>query len=176
MKITDNQLKLIYPLSTKENREKYLSYINQYLEEFEVNTPERVCAFLAQIGHESGQLRYVEEIASGSAYEGRKDLGNTCKGDGTRYKGRGLIQITGRANYQALSDAMKIDFVANPYLLKEPVYAVLCAFWYWKDRKLNRYATSGEKDFKTLTRRINGGLNGYQSRLILWNKAKEVLL
>lgn len=176
MILTNQQLVHIYPYSTLVNREKYLPYINQYSEFFGVNTREQLSAFLAQIGHESGQLRYVEEIASGKAYEGRKDLGNVFKGDGVRFKGRGLLQITGRANYNKISQDTKIDFVNYPQWLSEPEYAVMSAFWYWNKHNLNRYATGLETDFKTLTRRINGGLNGYTDRLNLWNKAKEILI
>lgn len=140
MMLTDEQLKQIYPNSTKANRDKYLPFLNQYWDRFEVNTPDRQAAFLAQVGHESAELLYVEEIASGKAYEGRKDLGNTFVGDGVKFKGRGLIQITGRANYIAISKDLGIDFVANPTLLKEPEYAVLSAFWYWNKHKLNELA------------------------------------
>ncbi len=180
MILTNEQLKKIYPNSTEKNRQKYLSYLNYYAVMYEVNTFERWCAFLAQIGHESGQLQYVEELASGEAYEGRKNLGNTQKGDGKRYKGRGLIQITGRANYQRLTDemrglAMGVDFVEQPELLKEPEYAVQSAFWFWNDRKLNKYADLNEDNFKKITKIINGGYNGYADRVAIWNRAKEVL-
>lgn len=175
MQISNEQLKRIYPYSTQANRDKYLPFINQYAQAYKVNTYEAICAFLAQIGHESGQLKYVEELATGKAYEGRRDLGNTFKGDGVRYKGRGLIQITGRANYTLLSKDLGIDFVANPQLLIEPQNAVLSAFWYWNKHNLNKYATLKEEDFKTITRKINGGLNGYSDRVNIWNKAKEVL-
>lgn len=175
MNLTNNQLKKIYPYSTENNIDKYLPFLNKYFELYEVNTFERICAFLAQIGHESGQLRYVEELASGKTYEGRKDLGNKFKGDGTTFKGRGLIQITGRANYTAISKDLGIDFTANPELLSNSEYAVLSAFWYWRKHNLNKYCTLSESDFKILTRRINGGLNGYADRLNLWNKAKDIL-
>ncbi len=175
MLITNEQLKQIYPYSTQTNRDKYLPYINQFALEYKMDEPEILSAFLAQIGHESGQLRYVEEIASGKAYENRKDLGNTNKGDGVLYKGRGLIQITGRSNYTTLSESLKIDFISNPYLLKEPIYAVLSAFWYWETRKLKRWSTLKESDFIILTKRINGGLNGYKNRVEIWNSAKRHL-
>lgn len=176
MKITNEQLKKIYPNSTQANRDKYLDYINEYAEQFAVNTFERMCAFLAQIGHESGQLFYSEEIASGKAYEGRKDLGNTQVGDGVRFKGRGLIQITGRANYQQISKAFGVDFISNPELLKEPQYAVQSACWWWSNRKLNELADLNTEDrFKKITKIINGGYNGYNDRYKLWMKAKEVL-
>lgn len=175
MVITEKQLKQIYPYSTQADRDKYLPYINKLASKYNMATYEHLCAFLSQIGHESGQLKYVEEIASGQAYENRKDLGNIKKGDGVMYKGRGLIQITGRANYTSLSKDLKIDFIANPYLLKEPLYAVLSAFWYWDKQNLNKYSTLKEDDFITLTKRINGGLNGYKDRYHLWNKAKLIL-
>jgi len=175
MNLTSTQLKKIYPYSTEANRLIYLPHINRYADLYGLGSYERMCAFLAQIGHESGQLHYVEELASGKAYEGRKDLGNVFAGDGVKYKGRGLIQITGRANYTKLTKEFGIDFINHPEWLKEPEYAVLSAFWYWKDRDLNRYCNLNEADFKILTRRINGGYNGYAERLKIWEKAKEVL-
>lgn len=185
MILTNEHLKKIYPQSTEANRQKYLPYLNYYAVMYEVNTFERWCAFLAQIGHESGQLYYVEEIASGVAYDtGKKaiSLGNTpeADGDGQKYKGRGLIQVTGRANYIAFDKwvtnvPIGTDFVENPELLKEPQYAVLSAFWYWDANKLNRYCNLKEEDFKKLTKAINGGYNGYADRVLIWNRAKEVL-
>lgn len=173
--ITDNQLKRIYPHSTEKNRCLYLPHINRYSRIYGIDTYERMCAFVAQTGHESGQLRYVEELASGQAYEGRKDLGNVRSGDGVRYKGRGLIQITGRANYTKLSKELRVDFVNSPKLLCEPENAVLSAFWYWNEHRLNRYATLKESDFRILTKRINGGYNGYADRVELWERAKQEL-
>jgi Predicted chitinase len=180
MILTNEQLKKIYPNSTEVNRQKYLPYLNIYMAEYEINTFERIVAFLAQIGHESGQLRYVEEIASGKAYEGRKDLGNIYKGDGKKYKGRGLIQVTGRRNYTAFDRwvtnlPIGVDFVDSPELLKEPEYAVLSACWYWTINNLNRYATLKEEDFRKMTRIINGGYNGYADRKQIWDRAKDVL-
>ena len=170
--MTDEQLKAIMPQSTEENRQKYLPFLNRYMPEYGI-TDERVAAFIAQIGHESAQLRYVEELASGAAYEGRKDLGNTQAGDGKRLKGRGLIQITGRKNYQQISDAWGIDFVANPELLATPEYAVKSACWWWDDRKLNALADVG--DFLKITKIINGGTNGLADRQAHYARAKEAL-
>lgn len=119
--------------------------------------------FLAQVAHESCSLVYTRELASGQAYEGRTDLGNTHKGDGVRYKGRGYIQITGRANYELLAKDLKIDCVNHPEMLEQPHYALLSALWFWKKRELNRYADNDA--FTELTRRINGGTNGLQDRL-----------
>ena len=173
-KITNDILKSIYPSSTQANRDKYLPYLNLYMLEYEINTPNRICMFLAQIGHESGQLRYCEEIASGVAYEGRKDLGNIYTGDGKKYKGRGLIQITGRSNYKQLSDAWGVDFINNPELLASPEYAVKSACWWWGNRKLNDIADKGdEASFKRITKIINGGYNGYADRVNIWNRCKK---
>ena len=136
-----------------------------------------MAAFIAQIGHESGQLQYVREIWGPTAaqlrYEGRADLGNTVTGDGSRYRGRGLIQITGRANYAACGEALGIDLINHPELLEQPQYACLSAAWFWAMKGLNTLADAGE--FNTVTRRINGGLNGLADRLSLWVKAREVL-
>ena len=149
MEITNEQLKEIYQHSTETNRLKYLPHINQLASEFAVDTPDRIAAFLAQIGHESGHLRYSEEIASGAAYEGRKDLGNTQKGDGKRFKGRGLIQVTGRANYIVFDKWLhthkylseKESIIETPNIVSEnPQIAVLSAFWYWNKHKLNALA------------------------------------
>lgn len=151
--------------------------LNEALWENGIVTPERIRAFLAQIGHESGRLRYVREIwgptPAQRRYEGRADLGNTEPGDGHRYMGRGLIQITGRANYAAASDALGEDFIAYPALLETPRWASLSAGWFWSSRGLNALADAGE--FDQITRRINGGQNGRADRLALHLAAAEVL-
>ena len=139
--ITEELLKQLLPDSTKANRDKYLPYFNIYLKEYGIVTKKQVAAFFAQIGHESGSLRYSEEIASGSAYEGRTDLGNTQPGDGKRFKGRGLIQITGRYNYEKASKALGYDLISNPELLSQPELAVKSACWWWKNAKLNELAS-----------------------------------
>ena len=126
----------------------------------------RQATFLSQLAHESGRFYYVEEIASGKAYEGRKDLGNVKPGDGVRYKGRGLIQLTGRANYRQLSQELGVDFENNPDLLKSPQYAVQSACWFWQSRNLNEFADV--RDIKTITKRINGGYNGLADREALY--------
>lgn len=133
----------------------------------------RLRYFLAQVAHESGGLLYTKELASGKAYEGRKDLGNTEKGDGVRFKGRGYIQITGRANYTALAKDLKIDCVNHPELLERTEFALLSALWFWKKNGLNKYA---DRDaFTELTKRINGGTNGMEDRLEWLRKANKYI-
>lgn len=166
--------------------EKFMQFINDTCDKYEINTPVRQLCFLAQVGHESGGLFYTEEIASGSAYEGRKNLGNTQPGDGVRFKGRGLIQITGRANYKSIGDALGIDFIKNPTLLggknvkvctpDQLKYAALSAGWFWNSRNLNSFADNIDikksidtgtniENFKIITKKINGGYNGLADRL-----------
>ncbi len=138
-----------------------------------IDTPLRMAHFLAQIGHESGDLQFCEEIASGVAYEGRKDLGNTRPGDGRRFKGRGLIQLTGRANYAAYSKARGIDYTTEEgaeLLASEPGTAVDVACWFWMTRRLNELAD--RDDIAAITRRINGGLNGFEDRKAKLVRAK----
>ena len=161
----------------------WAEHIEQACDIFNINTPARVAAFLAQIGHESGRLVYSREIWGPTPaqirYEGRKDLGNTQEGDGKRYMGRGLIQTTGRANYGSTRDGLRKfaknvpDFVSNPAELEKPEWAAMSAAWYWHSKDLNKLADSG--DFKRITIRINGGTNGMADRLSLWEKAKNVL-
>lgn len=122
----------------------------------------RLIHFLAQLAHESGNFHYMEEIASGAAYEGRKDLGNVNKGDGVRYKGRGPIQLTGRANYRKYGQELGIDFENNPTIVALPSVGMLVACKYWSENNLNVFADYD--DVTTITRRINGGLNGFEDR------------
>ena len=154
----------------------FLVPINEAMQEFGINTPRRQAAFLAQIAHESGSLRYVREIASGEAYEGRVDLGNTESGDGPRFRGRGLIQITGRSNYRNCSVALYDDeetLLLHPELLEVTVPACRSAAWFWWSRGLNPFADA--RDFRSITRAINGGFNGFQNRLAYFDRAQAVL-
>lgn len=173
--ITRAQLVACMPNATQVNIDKFLGPLNETFQKYQINTPERVAAFLAQIEHESGSLRYVRELASGDAYEGRISLGNTEPGDGKRFKGRGLIQITGRANYQAVSIAFGVDFIANPEWLEQPKYAALSAGWFWNSRKLNELADlNTDQAFEKITKRINGGLTHHQRRVGAWIRCKRV--
>lgn len=150
-----------------------LPYLNQAMSEAEINTPGRVSAFVAQLAHESGEFRYSEEIASGDAYEGRKDLGNTHSGDGRRFKGRGFIQVTGRSNYAAAGKALGLDLEQNPERAAQYDTAARVAAWFWKAHGLNQLADAG--DLEHITRRINGGLNGQAQRLAYYQRALTVL-
>ena len=174
MIVSVEDLKYIYSIKSVKNIKKYLPIMNQKFEELEF-TVDQICMFIAQIGHESGRLVYTEELASGAAYQGREDLGNIYPGDGVRYKGRGLIQITGRFNYQELSKDTGIDFVGRPLILKEAPYCVTSAFWYWMKKNLNKYVDGTEKGLKLVTKKINGGYNGYEERKKFYFRALERL-
>jgi predicted chitinase len=174
MFFTHANLKVIMPNAAASDIQTYTEPLNQVLKDFEINTPTRAAAFIAQVAHESGQLLYKEEIASGDAYEGRMDLGNTQPGDGRRYKGRGLIQLTGRANYRQAGQAMNLPLEQTPdRVVQDPYTNVAVAGWYWKSRNINSAADAG--DFEKVTRLINGGLNGYDDRCHFWQRAKEAL-
>ena len=169
--VTRDELLVIMPGS--ENRvDKFLPFFNPYAEHFQVDTTLRFAHFIAQVAHESGELRYVRELASGMKYEGRKDLGNFYPGDGPRYKGRGLLQITGRKNYQVVGEALGLNLIDNPQLLEQPEWAVASAFWYWDRHKLNTWADMD--DVKTVTKRINGGTNGLAERKKYLEAAKKI--
>lgn len=172
MNITLTQLQAIMP-QAGHRAPLFLDPLNKAMDAFGIDSEPRTAAFLAQVAHESGQLVYTQELASGAAYEGRGDLGNMSPGDGVKYKGRGLIQITGKYNYEALAKALGIDCVNHPELIELDEYAAASAGWFWQSKKLNQYVDMG--DFVTLTKRINGGLNGYADRVVFWDKAKEVL-
>lgn len=152
---------------------KYVAQMNELLPYYRINTLLRVANFLGQILHESNRLKAVEEYASGEAYEGRKDLGNTQPGDGKRFKGRGLVQLTGRANYTAFARKFGIDCINKPELLTQPRWALATALWYWDTRNLNLIAD--KDDLKRITRIINGGYNGLSDRTALTARCKAAL-
>lgn len=152
---------------------RWWSPVERALFEFGILQPQRIAMWLAQIGHESGGFVYTREIASGKAYEGRKDLGNTHPGDGERFRGRGLVQITGRANYKAAGDALGVDLIAHPEMLESDELAARSAAWFWHKNNLNRFADAGS--IEGCTRRINGGLNGFEDRKRRWEVAKRIL-
>ncbi|MES2231799.1 pyocin R, lytic enzyme [Pseudomonas veronii 1YdBTEX2] len=176
MPITQQQLLQILPNAGRQAG-VFVPVLNTAMNRYGIVGTPRAAAFIAQVGHESGQLRFVREIwgptAQQAGYEGRADLGNTVKGDGSKYRGRGLIQITGRANYAACGEALDLDLLSNPELLELPQHAAMSAAWFWSTKGLNTLADLG--DFVKITRRINGGINGLEDRLQLWDKAKKVL-
>jgi predicted chitinase len=155
---------------------QYLPALNNAMNEGNINTCPRKAAFLAQLAHESGQLRYWEELASGAAYEGRKDLGNTQRGDGVRYKGRGPIQLTGRSNYRSAGAALGLPLEQNPKMVSETNVGFKTSIWFWNSRRLSSLAdANNQSSFDQITRRINGGTNGRADRNQYWQKAKRVL-
>ena len=173
--ISLDQLKKIMPRLPVVKASLYFPHLTAAMKEREITTPLRMAAFLAQLGHESADLRYMEEIASGEAYEGRKDLGNVYPGDGIRFKGRGPIQLTGRANYKKFGDLLMVDLLLAPELAAKPEYGFKIAALFWTLKKLNALADMGFDGFKEITRRINGGYNGLEDRLKRYELAKQVL-
>lgn len=159
----------------------FVAPLNASMAEFKIITPLRAAAFLAQVGHESGRLRYTRELG-GSDYLDKYDtgrlaarLGNTPQNDddGQRYCGRGLIQITGRRNYELCGFGLGIDLIAQPELLEQPELACRSATWFWHNENLN--ALADKHAFDTITRRINGGQNGRDDRIALYQRALKVL-
>jgi putative chitinase len=170
--LTEDQLRRMFP-NAGSRLDAHLPYINPALEHAAIDTPERMAAFLAQLAHESGEYRYMEEIADGSAYEWRTDLGNTEPGDGVRFKGHGPIQITGRANHLACGEAMGVDLISEPRLICEPEHGTASACWFWNSRRLSLLADRGW--FKAITRSINGGYNGLADRRSYWERNRVIL-
>ena len=162
---------------------RYAAALTAVCRTFTIDTPARLAMFLAQIGHESGSLRFVREIwgptAAQARYEGRSDLGNTEPGDGKRFLGRGLIQLTGRANAREATCRLRQwlldvpNFEAEPERLEEPYWACASAAWFWESRGCNALADAG--DLEAVTRKINGGMNGFNDRKNRWERAKQVL-
>jgi putative chitinase len=170
--ITQEQLSAIAPYSRRDRLEKLLPHLNTTMQRYAITTPLRKAHFLAQVGHESDGFNTNEEYASGADYEGRRDLGNTQAGDGVRFKGRGLIQVTGRANYADCGRALNVDLINNPRRLGDFDLACLSAGWYWDTRKLNNHAD--RDDILTITKIINGGTNGLADRQSYLARAKQV--
>ncbi len=171
--VSVDQLVAIMPNLSRSRAQQLLPHLNQAMVQGGINTPRRQAAFLAQLAHESVGLTAFEEFASGAAYEGRADLGNTQPGDGVRYKGRGPIQLTGRANYRAAGKALGIDLENNPRRASDPDVGFRIAVWFWNSRGLSSYADQGR--FDDITYRINGGYNGNASRHTYWARARQVL-
>ena len=193
MNLTLQQLITIMP-NARSKAGIFLPALNAAMAEFGINTPARQASFLAQLAHESGQLVYVRELwgptPSQLRYERDPavawpprvrtdrnqlpfDLGNSQAGDGSRFRGRGLIQITGRTNYTACGKALGLDLLSQPALLGQTVNACRSAGWFWQSRGLNVLADAGDQ--VAVTRRINGGTNGLAERLAYFKLAQKVL-
>lgn len=182
MPITSAQLLQILPKSGKQAG-VFASALTLAMDKYQINTRLRMAAFIAQVGHESGQFRYVRELG-GDQYLSKYDTGSLAKrlgntpeadGDGQKYRGRGLIQITGRDNYLACSKALFGDdrLLRTPETLELAEWAAKSAAWFWNSRNLNALADKG--DFQGITRRINGGLNGLAERLEFYQRALKVI-
>ena len=200
MPITAQQLLQILP-NAGQVAGVFVPVLNTAMSRYQIVGTKRIAAFVAQLGHESGQLtRLVENLnysaeALRKAWPSRFDLslatsvarkpeqianiaygkrmGNTAPGDGWKYRGRGLIQITGKNNYRACGEALGLDLIAQPELLEKPQHACMSAAWYWASRGLSTLADSGK--FEAITQRINGGQNGATDRQALHAKALKVL-
>lgn len=184
MQITETQFELMFPHSTDRLRGIYFPYLQDTLDKYQINTGYRVSAFLAQVAVESENLRYVEELASGTGYDKRADLGNTNPtaiaiakqhgvSVGTFYKGVGLIQITGAYNLQKCGEALGLDLFHNPKLLTQPENAWKSAGWYWSTRNCNSLADVGL--FGKITYAINGGYRAADERLANYKLNKKIL-
>jgi len=188
--ITRDQFLTIMPYA-RRRVDAFLDPLNLAMDEFEINTPARQSAFLAQLAHESGEFRYMRELASGADYEGREDLGNIYSGDGVRFKGRGPMQITGRKNYTLAGRALDLDLIEHPEALEQPFNGCRSAAWFWRvgaglnlgkraighgipfGVDLNDLADAG--DFESITLAINGGLNGWEDRKRYFVRAQAVV-
>ncbi len=177
--VTLAQLRAIMPHLPGAKASAYITPLNQALGEFVIDKRLREAAFLGQVAHESGELAWFHEFASGMEYDITvnprlaRGLGNVNPGDGPRYKGRGPIQLTGRANYRACGKALGLDLEGNPDIAVQPGVAFRTAGWFWSTHGLNALADQG--DYRAITRRINGGYNGYADRRAYYNRALQVL-
>lgn len=180
MKVTKEQILQIMP-NAEKYVDKYLVYINGYSEVFHIDTPKRMAHFLAQVAHETNELRCVKELGNKAYFvkydngKLKKMLGNVKDGDGYKYRGRGLIQITGRANYKEYQDSKycRGNIMDEPQLLEQPLGAVKSGMWWWWKHGLNELADSDS--FLAITKTINGGTNGLESRRKFLVKAKLAL-
>jgi putative chitinase len=201
MKLTQTQLTAI--IGNNPYAEHWCEALNNILPDYDINTPQRVGSFLAQCAHESGgftalheNLNYRAETLSkvwpkyfpadvaahyahnqeaiaNRAYANRMGNGDEASGDGFRYCGRGLIQLTGKDNYQAFADSLQMAVEDVPAFLQTFEGAIQSACWFWESNNLNQFADSG--DIKTMTKRINGGTLGLEDRMMHYNKALQIL-
>ena len=164
--LTREMIKRIAPNAKEHIIGPLVGYLNMYMPKYQVNTYLRICHFLAQAAHEAASFQTLREYASGAAYEGRKDLGNTQPGDGVKFKGRGYIQLTGRANYGKFSQFCGEDCVANPELVATK-YPMMSAAYFFNSNGLWAVCDKGHDDatVTAVTKRVNGGTNGLADRL-----------
>lgn len=174
--ITVDMLKKLSPKAKDSIVNDIVKYLNIYLLNYEINIPLRIAHFMAQAAHESDGFKTLSEYwgptEAQKRYEGRRDLGNVEKGDGYKYRGRGIFQLTGRANYRQMGKKLNVDLQKEPDLAATGEISVQTALEYWKSRNLNMYAD--KDDIKEVTRRINGGYNGLEDRINYLNRAKKI--
>jgi predicted chitinase len=182
--LTAEQLQSIMPRLPAARNSELLPFLSDALSEFAIDAPARAAAFLAQLAHESGQFRFMEELWGPTVAQRRyepvtslsKTLGNTETGDGKRFKGRGPIQLTGRANYQRFGNLLGVDLMTDPTRAARPEVAFRIAGLFWSKKGLNELADNGTAEaFKEITRRINGGFNGLPEREAFYTVARRVL-
>lgn len=180
-RLTADELGRIVPNLAVDRRSEWTEVLNRAMAEFDITTARRQAAFLAQVAYETVQFGQLVEPWGPSPQQQRYDppsslaagLGNVNPGDGKRFRGRGLIWITGRHNYEVIGKALNADLIADPDLAATPKYAARTAAWFWKSRKLNDLAD--QDDIRSITKRINGGLNGLDERTKFYERAKAVL-
>jgi predicted chitinase len=174
------QLNQLMPAAPSATLASVIEPLNNTCAEFSINTPQRITAFLAQLAHESGELRWMNEIWGPTEAQHRYEppsklaarLGNTQPGDGKRYRGRGPIQLTGRANYKIAGVALALPLEDNPDLVATPAVGIRVAGWFWNSKDLNTLAD--QNNYLGITRRINGGTNGLADRVKYWERAKTI--
>ncbi|WNG37986.1 glycoside hydrolase family 19 protein [Archangium violaceum] len=171
--LTVHELRALMPRLSAAHAAELLPHLEAAMAEANITTPARRAAFLAQVAHESGELRFFEGVVSNLMDEEPEGLGNVHPEDPVRYKARGPLPITGRTNYRAASRALGIDLEREPARVAEAEVGFRVAAWYWYSRDLNRLADVG--DFREITRRINGGYNGMARRAEYYRRAFEVL-
>lgn len=203
MSVTQAQLQAIMPRMVHNPNDcaKYLPLLNAAMLEVQINSRLRTCSFLAQVAHESGEFKYMEEIWGPTDAQKRYEpvttlsarLGNTQPGDGFRFKGRGPIQLTGRSNYKACGIALKLDLINHPELAALPEHAFRVACWFWSKNSINTIADTLKGDIKLdccantaslpvgalafdkITKTINGGFNGAAERDAYYKTALHVI-
>lgn len=177
MKLTVQQLRAIVPTLSEQRAAWVLAGMEEAANWADVTTRKRLAAFIAQWAHESAGFKYLREIWGPTPaqvrYEGRADLGNTQRGDGQRYCGRGWAQLTGRFNYRKYGQMLGLPLETQPELAERPDVAWRIAAAYWRDHNINTLADAG--DFEAVTRKVNGGLNGYADRLAYYQRALQVI-